>query len=53
MGRGREGEMCFIKNNVSRDDDVGGGEIKTSVTFVVSVASKENTSGGLRLWRRY
>jgi hypothetical protein len=31
---------------VSRDDDVGGGEIETPVSFVVSRVSKENTSGG-------
>jgi hypothetical protein len=45
MGRGRDGEICLIKNNVSRDDDVVGGEIKTPVTFVVSGVSEENTSG--------
>jgi hypothetical protein len=33
---------------VSRDDDVVGGEIKTSVTFVVSRVFKENTTGGPR-----
>jgi hypothetical protein len=33
---------------VSRDDDVVGGEIKTTVSFVVSRVSKENTSGGPR-----
>jgi hypothetical protein len=48
MGRGKEGEICLIKNNVSRDDDVVGGEIKTPVTFVVSGVSKENTFGGPR-----
>jgi hypothetical protein len=38
--------MWLIKNNVLRDDDVVGGEIKTLVTFVVSRVSQENTSGG-------
>jgi hypothetical protein len=33
---------------VLRDDDVVGGEIKTTVTFVVSRVSEENTSGGPR-----
>jgi transketolase N-terminal domain/subunit len=33
---------------VLRDDDVVGGEIKTTVTFVVSGVSEENTSGGPR-----
>jgi hypothetical protein len=31
---------------VSRDDNVVGGEIKASITFVVSGVSEENTSGG-------
>jgi hypothetical protein len=48
MGRGREGEICLIKNNMSRDDDIVGGEIKTPVTFMVSGVSEENTSGGPR-----
>jgi hypothetical protein len=30
---------------MSRDDNVLGGEIKISVTFVVSRVSEENTSG--------
>jgi hypothetical protein len=46
MGRGREGEICLIKNNVSRYDDVVGGKIETLISFVVSRVSKENTSGG-------
>jgi hypothetical protein len=46
-GRGREGKICLIKNNVLRDNDVGG-EIKRPVTFVVSRVSEENTSGGPR-----
>jgi hypothetical protein len=29
------------------DDDVIGGEIKTLIAFVISVVSRENTSGGL------
>jgi hypothetical protein len=33
---------------MSRDDDVVGGEIRTSVTFVVCGVSEKNTSGGLR-----
>jgi transketolase N-terminal domain/subunit len=31
---------------VSGDDNVGGGEIKTPITFVVSGVSKKNISGG-------
>jgi hypothetical protein len=48
MGGGKEGEIYLIKNNVSRDDDIVGGEIKTPATFVVSRVSEENTIGGLR-----
>jgi hypothetical protein len=33
---------------VLRDDDVGGGEIKTTITFMVSGVSEENTFGGPR-----
>jgi hypothetical protein len=52
MGWGREGEICLIKNNVSGDNNVVGGEIETLVAFVVSGVSKENTSGklGSQLW---
>jgi hypothetical protein len=54
-GRGIEGEIYIIKNNVLRDDDVVGGEIKTLIIFVVSRVvsfmvsrvSEKNTSGGL------
>jgi hypothetical protein len=44
MGQGREEGICVIKSNMSRDDNVGGGEIKTLVTSVVSGVSEENTS---------
>jgi hypothetical protein len=47
MGQGREGEICLIKNNVPRDDDVVGGEIETPVAFVIGGVSEENTSSGL------
>jgi hypothetical protein len=47
MGWGREGKICLIKNNVLGDNDVVGGEIETSVAFVIGGVSKENTSGGL------
>jgi hypothetical protein len=56
MGQGREGEICLIKINVLRDNDVVGGEIKTPVTFVVSGLSEENIAGGPicgRLWWRH
>jgi hypothetical protein len=48
MEGGREGEICLIKNNISRDNDIVGCEIKTPVTFVFSGVSEENTSGGPR-----
>jgi hypothetical protein len=43
MGQGTEGEDCLIKNNMSGDDDVVGGEIETPITFVISGVSKEDT----------
>jgi hypothetical protein len=46
MGRGREGKIYLIKNIISGDDDVVGGETKTSVAFVISGVSKKNTSDG-------
>jgi hypothetical protein len=46
MRRGREGEICLIKNNVPGDDDVVGGEVNTLVTFMVSGVFEENTSNG-------
>jgi hypothetical protein len=48
MGRGREGEIYLIKNNMSWDDDVVGGEIETPISFVIGRVSEENTSGGPR-----
>jgi hypothetical protein len=36
-----------MKNNVSRDGDVVGGEIETPVAFVISGVSEENTYGEL------
>jgi hypothetical protein len=44
--RGREQEICLIKNNMSGDDNLVGGEIETPVSFMVSEVSEENTSGG-------
>jgi hypothetical protein len=35
-----------MKNNMSGDDDVVGGEIKTPINFVISGVSEDNTSGG-------
>jgi hypothetical protein len=47
MGQGNEGEVYLIKNNMSRDDDIIGGEIETPVAFVICRVSEEGTSGGL------
>jgi hypothetical protein len=46
MGRGSEGEVCLIKNNMSGDDDVIDGEIETPIAFVIGRVSEEDTSGG-------
>jgi hypothetical protein len=45
MGRDSEGEDYLIKN-MSGDDDVGGGEIETPITFVISGVSEEDTTSG-------
>jgi hypothetical protein len=46
MGRDSEGEVCLIKNNMLGDDGIIGGEIKTSIAFVISRVSEEGTFGG-------
>jgi hypothetical protein len=45
MGRDREGEICLIKGDMSRNDDTICGEIKTSIAFVVGRITKEDTLG--------
>jgi hypothetical protein len=45
-GEVEKGKFGSSKNNVSGDDNVVGGEIKTPVTFMVCGVSKENASGG-------
>jgi hypothetical protein len=40
-----EGEVCLIKNNMSGDNGVIGGEIETSIAFVIDRVSEEGTSG--------
>jgi hypothetical protein len=46
MGRDSEGEVCLIKNNMSKDDDVIGGETETPAAFVIGRVSEEGTSVG-------
>jgi hypothetical protein len=46
MGRDNEGEICLIKNNMSEDGDVIGGEMETLIAFVIGSVSGEGTSGG-------
>jgi hypothetical protein len=48
MGWDREGDICLIKNNISREDDVVVGEIETLVAIMISGVSEENIFGGLR-----
>jgi hypothetical protein len=45
MGRGREEEIRLIKNNVSGDDDVVGGEIETPVAFVSNFGGEIRIAG--------
>jgi hypothetical protein len=37
----------IIKNNMSEDDDVVGGEIETMIALVINGVSKEYTTSGL------
>jgi hypothetical protein len=55
-----KGKGCFIKDDVARDDDSIGGEIKAAVSFVMSGIVEEDTqdeprsefmrSGGRHIW---
>jgi hypothetical protein len=45
-GEADKGKSASSKNNMSRDNDIVGGEIKTPLTFVTSGVSEENTSDG-------
>jgi hypothetical protein len=47
MGRGSEVKDYIIKNNMSGDDDVVGGEIETTIALVINGVSKEYTTSGL------
>jgi hypothetical protein len=53
--RGSEGKYYLIKNNMSGDDDVVGGEIETPITFVIIGLSEEDTMSelGANLWAAY
>jgi hypothetical protein len=46
MGQGSEGKDYLIKNMLE-DDNVGGREIETPITLMISRVSKEDTTGGL------
>jgi hypothetical protein len=46
MGRGSEGKDCLIKNSISRDDNVVGGEIETLIALVIDELSEEYTTSG-------
>jgi hypothetical protein len=47
-GKTAKGKSASSKNNMSGDDDVGGGEIETPIAFVIDRVSEEDTSGGPR-----
>jgi hypothetical protein len=47
MGWGSEVKDYIIKNNMSGDDDVVGGEIETTIALVINGVSKEYTTSGL------
>jgi hypothetical protein len=46
MGWGSEGKDSLIKNSMSGDDDVVGGEIETLITFVICRVFEEDTTSG-------
>jgi hypothetical protein len=45
-GKIAKGKSASSKNNMSGDDDVGGGEIETPIAFVIDRVSEEDTPGG-------
>jgi hypothetical protein len=47
-----EGKDYLIKNNMSGDDNVAGGEIETPIAFVISRVSDQDTTSGTwaNLW---
>ena len=49
-GGASKGKHIFIKNDVTRDDDAMGGEVKTSIPLVVRRVAKEEAASGV--WRQ-
>jgi hypothetical protein len=48
MGRGCEGEVGLLKNDVSGDHDMIGGKVNAAIPFVVQGIADKNTPGGTR-----
>jgi hypothetical protein len=46
MERDSEGKDCLIKNSISRDDNVVGGEIETLIALVINGLFEEYTTSG-------
>jgi hypothetical protein len=49
-GGASKGKHIFVENDVMRDDDAMGGEVKTAIPFVVTGVAKEEAASGV--WRQ-
>jgi hypothetical protein len=49
-GGASKGKHIFVKNDVARDDEAVGGEVKTAIPLVVRRVAKEEATGGA--WRQ-
>jgi hypothetical protein len=49
-GGASKGKHIFVENDVARDDDAVGGEVKTAIPLVVRRVAKEEAAGGA--WRQ-
>jgi hypothetical protein len=47
-GRGGKKEIRLVENNVTRDEDYVGGEVKTLIPLMVGGVAKEDTASGAR-----
>jgi hypothetical protein len=43
LGRGMKRKMCFIKNDISRNVNSAGGDMKATVSFMLETIADEDT----------
>jgi hypothetical protein len=48
VGRIRQGEHIFVQDDMTSDDDVLGGEVKTAIPLLVRGVAKEEASSEAR-----